>query len=285
MKNNNFKKIFLPLVFIGVFCIIIRKCSFHSLPNNKFQLFKFSIEESYDENEYQLLIKNPVKCPVSVLLSCQDDKTNEILNELSPILLETSADTLIRIKNRGNLKGKIDISLRIGNPNLAIQSSKIKSLPYPKGKSYELLQGNNSNPTHNSNLSRYAFDFTMSTGDTVTSAQNGYVIGVIDGYHGWGNRDKWKSYANQIIIYDTITYLFTMYGHLKQNSSMVKVGDYVRIGDPIALSGQTGQAQEEHLHFNVLQADSIKGGLKSYRLDSIGNYKVKELKRYQLMTN
>jgi murein DD-endopeptidase MepM/ murein hydrolase activator NlpD len=255
------------------------------LPEKKLQLFEFNIEESYDDNKYQLFIKNPVKCPIRVLLSCQNEKVNKILNRLSPILLEASADTLITIMDQGNLENKIDVALRIGNPNIAIQSSKIKSLPYPNGYSYELLQGNNSTPTHNSNISRYAFDFNMSTGDTVTSVQDGYVIGVIDGYHGWGNGDKWKSYANQVMIYDTVSHLFTMYGHLKHNGSLVKVGDYVTIGQPIALSGQTGQAQEEHLHFNVMQADNVKGGLKSYRLDSIGNYKVNDLKRYQLMIN
>jgi murein DD-endopeptidase MepM/ murein hydrolase activator NlpD len=285
LKKNNFKKIVLPIVVIGILFIVIRKCSFHSLPEKKLQLFEFSIEENYDDNEYQLLIKNPVKCPMRVLLSSQDNKVNEILNNLSPILLEASADTLITIKNQGDLADKIDVALRIGNPEITIQSSVIKSLPYPKYKAYDLLQGNNSSPTHNSNTSKYAFDFNMSIGDTVTSAQDGYVIGVVDGYNGWGNGDKWKSYANQIMIYDTVTHLFTMYGHLKQNSSLVQVGHYVTIGEPIALSGQTGQAQEEHLHFNVLQADNVKGGLKSYRLDSIGNYKVNELKRYQLMTN
>lgn len=283
--KNNFKKVILPIVFIGILFMVIRKCSFYALPKKQLQFFEFSIEENYDGNEYQLLIKNPVKCPLRVFLSCQDDKVNEILNNLSPILLETSADTLIRIKNQGNLEGKIDVALRIGNPEITIQSSKIKSLPFPKGKAYELLQGNNSTPTHNTNLSRYAFDFTMSTGDTVTSTQDGYVVGVIDGYNGWGAGDKWKSYANQVMIYDTLTHLFTMYGHLKQNGSLVKVGDYVTIGQPIALSGQTGQAQEEHLHFNVMQADNESGQLKSYRLDSIGKYKVTELKRYQPMTN
>lgn len=285
MKKKSFKKVFLPVVFIGISFLIIRKCSFHSLPEEKLQLFKFTIEESYDNDEYQLLIKNPVKCPIRVLLSCEDGKVNEILHKLSPILLEASADTLITIKNQGNLEDRISVRLRIGNPEIKIQSSSIKSLPYPKGKAYDLLQGNNSNPTHNSDLSRYAFDFTMSTGDTITSAQDGYVIGVIDGYNGWGHGGKWKSYSNQVIIYDPVTHLFTMYGHLKQKGSMVKVGDYVTMGQPIALSGQTGQAQEEHLHFNVLKADHVRGGLKSYRLDSIGSYKVKELKRNQLMMN
>lgn len=284
MKKNSLKKL-LPIVFIGISFIILRKCSFHVLPKEKFQLFKFGVEESYSENEYQLEIKNPLKCPITVLLSCKDDNVDEILNNLSPVRLESSVDTLITIKNQGDLKDKIDIIFRIGNPDLSINSTNIESLPYPKGKSYNLLQGNNSNPTHNGNLSRYAFDFTMKTGDTVTSVQNGYVIGVIDGYDGWGYGNKWKSYANQILIYDPVTHLFTMYGHVKQYGSMVKVGEYVTIGRPIALSGQTGQTQEEHLHFNVLQADNIKGGLKSYRLDSIGNYKVKELLRHQLLTN
>jgi hypothetical protein len=278
--------VFLPIVIIVIFFVIIRKCSFHSLPEENLQLFEFNIEESYEDNIYQLSIKNPVKCPIRVLLSCKNDKeVNDILNNLSPILLEASADTLITIMNHGNLKDKIDVSMRIGNPEIPVLSSKIKSLPYPKGKGYNLLQGNNSNPTHNSNLSRYAFDFTMAIGDTVTSVQDGYVIGVIDGYDGWGTGNEWKSYSNQVIIYDTATHLFTMYGHLKQNSSMVKVGDYVTIGKPIALSGQTGQAQEEHLHFNVMQAAEVTGGLKSYRLDSIGKYKITELKRHQLMTN
>jgi murein DD-endopeptidase MepM/ murein hydrolase activator NlpD len=255
------------------------------LPKEKFQLFKIENEESYVDNRYRLSIKNPVGCPIRLFLSCQDDEVNSILNNYSPIILEAKSDTAIIISGKGNLKGKIQIKLKLGNPTLSIDTKNIKTLPYPKGKSYELLQGNNSNPTHNHKVSRYAFDFTMNIGDTITSVQDGYVIGVIDGYKGWGNSSKWKPFANQVMIYDTTSHLFTMYGHLKQYSSFVDVGDYVTIGQPIALSGKTGQTSEEHLHFNVLKADSEKGNLISYPLDSIGNYKVKELKRYQLMKN
>lgn len=123
----------------------------------------------------------------------------------------------------------------------------------------------------------------MSIGDTITSAQNGYVVTTIDGYHGWGYSNKWKSYSNQVMIYDPETYLFTMYGHLKQHGSLVELGQYVKLGEPIALSGKTGLTQEEHLHFNVFQADNSNSGITSYELDSIGNYKVKELTRHQLI--
>ena len=285
MSKLSLKQVFLPIALIVIFFVVINKCSFHSLPKEKLHAIKLDTEESYVNNEYQLIIKNPVNCPNRFFLSCQDAEVNEILSANSPIILEAKADTSIIIKGNGDLKGKIKIKFKWGNPELVISSNKIKSLPYSKRQSYKLLQGNNSTPSHNSNLSRYAFDFTMSIGDTIASSQDGYVIAVIDGYNGWGYSDKWKSYGNQVMIYDTVSHLFTMYGHLKQHGSLVKVGEYVTIGQPIALSGKTGQTSEEHLHFNVLQADSGKSGLKSYPLDSIGNYKVKELKRYQLMNN
>lgn len=285
MSRSKFKKAFLPLVLIVVLFMVLKKCSFHSLPKERLHPFKVDVDERYDDNGYQLIINNTVKCPFRFLLSSGDKEVNGLLNNISPVLLDANADTAIIINGMGNLKGKINIKLKWGNPDLLVESTNLKSLPYPKGKSYKLLQGNNSYPTHNTNLSRYAFDFTMEVGDTITSTQEGFVVAVIDGYKGWGNSDKWKSYGNQVMIYDTISHLFTLYGHLKQYGSMVEVGEYVTIGQPIALSGKTGQTSEEHLHFNVMRPDNGKGGLKSYRLDSIGDYEVKKLKRYQWMEN
>lgn len=285
MSKLNFKKTILPIVLIGIFFVVIRKCSFHSLPKEQLQLFSFQKEESFIDDVYRLSLKNPVGCPIRLFLSSKDGEINELLKSFSPLILEEKADTVITIGGKGNLKDSIQIKLKLGNPKLTIRTKNIITLPFPKDRSYNLLQGNNSYPTHNHSVSRYAFDFTMNTGDTITSSQEGCVIGVIDGYTGWGNSDSWKPYSNQVIIYDTSSYLFTMYGHLKQYSSMVEVGDYVTMGQPIALSGQTGFASEEHLHFNVLRADSTKGNLISYRLDSIGPYKVNELKRNQLMRN
>lgn len=286
LKKLHLKRTALLTALILVAFAAFRKISPHSLPKQNLQFFKVNIEEMYNNDEYQLILRNPVNCPNRFFLTCEESSVNTLLKAFSPVLLEAKKDTTITIKGHGDLKNKIQIKLKLGDPNIPLQTTTVlKSLPFPKGKSYKLLQGNNSGPTHNSNLSRYAFDFTMSTGDTVTSTQNGYVVGVIDGYEGWGHSDKWKPYANQVMIYDASTHLFTMYGHLKQNSSMVEVGEFVTMGQPIALSGQTGQASEEHLHFNVLQADDSKGGLKSYPLDSIGNYKVNKLKRYQSMSN
>jgi murein DD-endopeptidase MepM/ murein hydrolase activator NlpD len=42
-----------------------------------------------------------------------------------------------------------------------------------------------------------------------------------------------------------------VYGHLKQNGSLVKVGDHVEQGQVFALSGNSGASEEPHLHFHV----------------------------------
>ena len=210
MSKLRLKQAFLPTVLIVLLFVMLKKCSFHSLPNERLSVVQVEIDESYADDEYQLILKNTMSCPMRFLLSCQDVEVNELLSAITPVLLEAKTDTSINIKGKGDLKGKIEIRVKWGNPELPILSNKIERLPYPKGKSYKLLQGNNSKPTHNSRLSRYAFDFTLNTGDTITSSQNGYVVAVVDGYKGWGKSAKWKPFGNQIIIYDTLSHLFTI---------------------------------------------------------------------------
>ncbi|GLR19811.1 hypothetical protein GCM10007940_44270 [Portibacter lacus] len=247
--------------------------------------FEIDVDQKYENDEYQLSIKNPVHCPLRFLLTSPDEEVNEILSDYSPLYLDAKADSTIIIKGKGDLEGKVKIGMKWGNSNLPITNNSLASLPYPKGKRYKLLQGNNSNPTHHTFGSRYAFDFTLKIGDTIASTQNGYVVGLIDGYSGWGMSDRWKPFGNQVLVYDTTSHLFAMYGHIKQDGGLVKIGDYVTVGQPIALSGKTGQTTEAHLHFNIFQAHEERGGLKSYPLDSIGKYEVKTLKRNQWMEN
>ena len=45
--------------------------------------------------------------------------------------------------------------------------------------------------------------------------------------------------------------LIAIYGHLKQNSILVKEGDYVEKGQPIGTMGSSGWSTGKHLHFEV----------------------------------
>jgi murein DD-endopeptidase MepM/ murein hydrolase activator NlpD len=46
---------------------------------------------------------------------------------------------------------------------------------------------------------------------------------------------------------------YTWYEHLKYNEVYVKIGDKVKAGQVIALSGNTGFSEIAHLHFQVTQ--------------------------------
>jgi len=51
--------------------------------------------------------------------------------------------------------------------------------------------------------------------------------------------------------------IFTMYGHLLPGTVSVAVGDRVRRGDVLGKLGNTGQSTAPHLHFQVMDDNSI----------------------------
>jgi murein DD-endopeptidase MepM/ murein hydrolase activator NlpD len=46
---------------------------------------------------------------------------------------------------------------------------------------------------------------------------------------------------------------YSQYCHIKYKGNLVKKGEKVREGQPIALSGNTGYSSEPHLHFMVFK--------------------------------
>ncbi len=63
---------------------------------------------------------------------------------------------------------------------------------------------------------------------------------------------KCNGYGTNIII-DHGNGYHTVYNHLQSNSLKVKEGDFVRKGEQIALSGNTGVSTGAHLHFGIYQ--------------------------------
>jgi murein DD-endopeptidase MepM/ murein hydrolase activator NlpD len=196
-----------------------------------------------------------------ILISSPDKSLQDIAEKFGTLTLKEKSDTIINfyLKTQNEINFKFDS--KFGDLNKEIIKEKF-SLPFPKNRSYKIIQGYNGSYSHNTDFSRYAIDFSLKIKDTVCSAADGYIVGVIKDYEFGGSSIDWIDYSNYITIYHPKSGLFTEYAHLNKNGSFVKVGDTVIKGQPIGLSGMTGYTTVPHLHFNVLVPDS-KGGLVS----------------------
>ena len=121
------------------------------------------------------------------------------------------------------------------------------SLPFEPGTSHLLVQGYFSRYSHKN---RVALDFKMKRGTKVFAAREGVVVRIkVDGNKGGWNK-KYRPFGNNIVIQHEDGSR-AGYWHLQHNGALVKVGDTVRQGQPIGLSGKTGYALFPHLHFLV----------------------------------
>jgi murein DD-endopeptidase MepM/ murein hydrolase activator NlpD len=67
--------------------------------------------------------------------------------------------------------------------------------------------------------------------------------------------EECKKFNNYItIMHDDGS--FAIYNHIKHNGGLVKIGDVVKKGDIIALSGNVGYSNGPHLHFECFKAGS-----------------------------
>jgi murein DD-endopeptidase MepM/ murein hydrolase activator NlpD len=131
-------------------------------------------------------------------------------------------------------------------------TSYVYELPYEEGKSHLLAQGYFSRFSHKE---RAALDFKMKRGTKICAARDGIVIRVKeDGDRGGWNR-KYRPYGNNIVIQHADSSR-AGYWHLQKDGALVKVGDTVKKGQVIGLSGKTGYALFPHLHFIVWDFDA-----------------------------
>jgi murein DD-endopeptidase MepM/ murein hydrolase activator NlpD len=126
-------------------------------------------------------------------------------------------------------------------------TSYVYALPYEEGKSFRVIQGYFSRMTHKE---RAALDFNMKKGTKITAARDGIIARVKEDGTKGGLNKKYRSQGNNIVIQHTDGSR-AGYWHLQHNGALVNVGDTVKKGQLIALSGKTGYAFVPHLHFLV----------------------------------
>jgi murein DD-endopeptidase MepM/ murein hydrolase activator NlpD len=161
--------------------------------------------------------------------------------------------------------------LRLGFVKLTDNAGGAYQYPWKSGDSRKVTQGNNNASGSHNGVQAYAFDFDFASGTQIRAAREGTVEWL------QGNLTKTynptqattatntpfvdgspENWGNTVRIRHTGPFT-SWYFHIQANSMLVKVGDKVQRGQPIALSGNTGRSSGPHLHFQV-QADSTNWG-------------------------
>ncbi|UKB81378.1 M23 family metallopeptidase [Chryseobacterium sp. MEBOG07] len=132
-------------------------------------------------------------------------------------------------------------------------------LPFQKGKSFNVYQGYNGVFSHQNENS---LDFVMPEGTEITAAREGKVIDAVQNNNTGCPTISCANLANYISILHSDGTI-AQYFHLKENGVKVNIGDEVKKGDLIGLSGNTGWTNGPHLHFQCFLPDPSKSKQKN----------------------
>jgi len=128
------------------------------------------------------------------------------------------------------------------------QESSPYVLPYERGRSFVVGGGNCSDGTHlQYDPDQYAYDLLMPIGTPVVAARDGVVIRVEERFPDSTRIGAQANYIDVRHADGTIADYF----HLTTNGSLVEIGDLVKQGQIIGLSGDSGNSAGPHLHFEV----------------------------------
>lgn len=236
-------------------------------------LFALNISQSQTIKSYKTIendsifyhFSNPFLVPLAFNFSPVDSLKNTI--KLKEFIIIQPNDTIIKVleipisiikdTSKIDVKKYINFKGSFGDPTVAQHNTNyLYSLPYSKNKRHKIIQSFNGKFSHNLPHSKYAIDFNLQVGDTITAAREGLVFFIKEDSKKHGKTKAFTKFANKILIFhEDGTY--ADYSHIDFNGALVNIGDKVKAGEPIAISGLTGFTTTPHLHFVVFEANGI----------------------------
>jgi murein DD-endopeptidase MepM/ murein hydrolase activator NlpD len=210
--------------------------------------------EDISADSVLLKMDNDLSVPVSVklvlnLINIQDNGTSAVS---AVIPAKVTGYTIVRFKKK--YAGKpytlnYTWKITLGDITKKADAAYAYSFPFLKDSNYRITQGPGGVFSHKD---LFAYDFQMPLGTPVVAARDG-IVALIKTDSSVGGADK--SYiddANFISVYHQDGSIAN-YFHLGKNGAAVKEGQFVKKGDIIGYSGNTGFTSGPHLHFEVVQ--------------------------------
>ncbi len=204
-------------------------------------------------DNYAVLVDNKEYCPISIRLNfVLKNMTSNVKNDSIVLVPSRSfehqvAELKPTIKV-GEFSYNFNFSYNYGDVTLTyFDSDFIYNLPFEKGKKFKISQGYYGKKTHKG---INALDFNMPLKTPIYAARGGTVIEVVT--HNDKNcfNASCDKFNNYLLVYHTDG-TFSQYAHISKNGSKVKVGDVIKTGQLICVSGNTGYSSGPHLHFSV----------------------------------
>ncbi len=212
-----------------------------------------TVAEQKFERRRVLTVQNPYPCPVTVTLT-RATLQNMTCTVPVPHTIEVPAGGTQRLCGfvaadpAKAWKYDYKWERRCGSA-AARPDGTIYQLPYAKGRAFRVVQGPGGAFSHSGEFA-HAVDWTMPVGTEVRAAREGIVADVKSEFTEGGPNRSLTAKANYITILHGDGTLGE-YVHLQQNGALVKIGQQVKAGQVIGLSGNTGFTSGPHLHFHV----------------------------------
>ncbi|NQY29827.1 MAG: M23 family metallopeptidase [Flavobacteriaceae bacterium] len=229
-------------------------CILFLCPAKNYAQIDFKTYYERVDNENILFADNNELCPVTykfslVLKNYKSSKGKEVEIVIPAKTKKFEILKLSRInpKKATSYKTKNGF-LNLGNHLVEKHDDSYQyQLPFKKGAAFKIGQGYNGTISHHN---KKALDFNMPIGTKICAIRDGIVVRVVEtNYRGCAKRECMK-FNNKVIIYHSDG-SFVEYTHIKKNGAIVTVGDTVKAGQEIALSGNTGWSTGPHLHLVV----------------------------------